>query len=386
MANLTLMLRKVAGKLFDTTDALFSHSYEQINKEINSFPEPKDDFERAFFQYKCTMKRSKWYVRCCVQLSALCVLPIYLYKMKKNSKKAYETTEKDAVFFSDRTSMDIVPASLREKYPNTVVENYGGGMLLNKRASAFIKQNIIKRTKNPYFILKVIMKFGMAEYAIVKYNPKAIISYSETSFVTSLITQYCEQNGIQNIFVMHGERLYGLKFAFFRSSEYYAWDEDYLELFKEMRCDLGHGVVEVPDAVRLHDYNCTAEKKYDYTFYMQDETTASMERYREIIEQLVKEGYGVSVRPHPLYRDIILESLKGVDVNIQISSELSLGESFSATKAVVSKFSTVLYQAWHVGIDIVIDDITMRDTYLALKDLKYVMLNKPHRVLSEVVK
>lgn len=386
MKKFTFFLRGLSGILFDNLNTNIKYSKEEALKIVNGFSKPKNDFERAKNQYICTMQRNNYFIRIAVNLISFILIPIYLIFVKKNIKKIGKVEKKDAVFFSDRFSLELLPYCLIQEYKEIEIIKNGEKMSLDKETYSFIKKEIFSKYKYPYFLLKVIMKFSMISYVIQKYNPRAIISYTESSFVTSLLTMFCEKKNIKYICVMHGDRNYNTKLAFFRCSEYYVWDRDYMKIFKELGCETNSFKIAIPEVLELKDFNKFGEKKYDYTFYLQIETSKSLLKYKEIIKLLKNKGYKVSVRPHPLYENMIEKNLKEINIDIQYYKSLPLSQSLSITKNVVAKNSTVLYQAWYKGVNIVIDDITRPDIFEMLKKQEYIMLKKKHKLLSEVIK
>ncbi len=382
--RLTIFFRNVMGKFFDNTDALFSNDYQSAKEKIDSFPDPKDDIERSVYQYLCTMSRMPRYKQLLLNVvSIFCFLPYYL-SMRFMNTKSLRMDKYDAVYFTDRISEETIPYSLREKYKDIICVNLGKQMSLDKYDSQFVWKIIARRPFSPYFNLKVLMKLGMISCCLKHYNPQAIIHYSESSFTTSIASLYCELNKVSYIGIMHGERLFGLKLPFFRCTEYYAWDYDYVELLKSMRCEETQFRIEVPQSLMLPDYTKNEKPLYDYTFYLQDETESSLDRLKYVLSVLVDRGSSISIRPHPL-SDLAVYTVLFNEYNIEDPHKLSLSQSFMNTKTVVSKFSTVLYQAWYLGIDIVIDDYTVPELYNRLKDLGYVMVKKPHRILSAIL-
>lgn len=381
--KLTIFFRSVMGKFFDNTDALFSDDYQSAKKKIEKFENPKDDIERSIYQYLCTMSRMPGYKQGLLNVvSFFFFLPYYL---SMRMRRFYLKTESkcDAVYFTDRISMETIPSSLREKYREIRCVNLGRQMSLDKDDSKFFWRVVARKPFSPYFNLKVLMKLGMISSCVKCCNPHAIIHYSESSFTTSIASLYCELRNVSYIGIMHGERLFGLKLPFFRCTEYYAWDNDYVELFKSMRCEESQFHVEVPQSLILPNYTRNAHPLYDYTFYLQQETKDSLMLLGHVLSTLRIRGCNISIRPHPLSNmDFYVSFFK--EYNIENPYKVSLAQSFMNTKNVVSKFSTVLYQAWFLGINIVIDDYTVPELYNQLKNLGYVMVKKKHRMLSDI--
>ena len=83
-----------------------------------------------------------------------------------------------------------------------------------------------------------------------------------------------------------------------------------------------------------------------------------------------------------------MEEAKRVFGNIDIEDtrKIEIEKSILRTENVISLYSTVLNQAIHNNISIVIDDITNRGKYLRLKEMQFICLNKEHKLLSDIIK
>lgn len=380
----TLILRKLMGRFIEGSYTGFEKTYNQINNKIMGYPEPKNDIERALFQYECTMAIFGT-VKCIVLnlASALMYIP-YMVVLRRNSE-IKGSQKHDAVCITDGRSPEIIPNSLRVEFQDIVYVNLGEKMSLDKEDAIYLRHIWTYKPLSFYFHLKLMMKLAMTSYCISMYNPKAIITWTESSFATSLISEYCEAKGVENIGIMHGERLYGLKLAFFRCSRYYAWDDDYVNLFRLMRCEPTQFHVELPPAVTLPSLKRMDKKyRYDYTFYLQGETQDSMRKLQGICKILLANNKKIAVRPHPrcgLPEGVILSE----GVEIQSSKAVSIEESLERTEFVVAKWSTILYQAYYQNIPIIIDDCTVDGLYEKLKSRHCVLLKKPHKLLSEEI-
>lgn len=383
--SLTTIFRSIVGRLFDNTNSNFLTKPSEIEKYLNTFPEPRDDFERALFHYKATMyqfgKTGPAYF--ILNLAGAIAYYPYLIKFLLDGLKVKQEKESD-VFFSDRISKNTIPNSILKRYPKLVELKMAEKMSLSKKDMQFLKEVKRRSRFQYYFQLKVLLKVAMFSDAIRRYHPRAIITYSESSFSTSAATRYCEDNNVKLIGIMHGERDYALKLAFFRCSEYYAWDEEYVKILIRLRCEESQFRVEVPDALALPDYRGNENAMFDYTFYLQDETSDTLEKLSYVYNLMTNCGYKVCIRPHPDF----IEELKGKlgnDVLIENPREVSLTTSFERTKCVIAKFSTVLFQAWYVGIPVMIDDFTIEGLYDILKSKDYVILKKPHERLTTLI-
>lgn len=93
----------------------------------------------------------------------------------------------------------------------------------------------------------------------------------------------------------------------------------------------------------------------------------------------------VKIRPHPLHMNMKL-LLKYFDEKLIEKPDITdIYTSLYGTRNVVSIGSSVLYQAYLLGISVVIDDVTNVDRFNYFKENNYIMFNKEHKLLSEIL-
>jgi soluble P-type ATPase len=191
--------------------------------------------------------------------------------------------------------------------------------------------------------------------------------------------------GIEHFNVMHGEKLFNIRDSFFRYSKCYVWDEFYIDLFKKLRAEPSQFIVNVPKSINFSDMK-NIDKQYDYTYYLGAETGDVLKKIVDSLQKLSSRGYKVCVRPHPRYTNLseLINLLDEKNI-VQESNNFEIEESVMKTRNAVSCYSTVLNQAYHSCVSIVIDDISNPVAYEKLKELDYVMLNVEHRKLSEIL-
>ena len=71
-------------------------------------------------------------------------------------------------------------------------------------------------------------------------------------------------------------------------------------------------------------------------------------------------------------------------IEIEDVRRCSLADSLTESYYITGLRSTVLSQAYFSGKQIVIDDLSMRQEYLELKRRKYIIISRPHQLLSEI--
>jgi hypothetical protein len=212
-----------------------------------------------------------------------------------------------------------------------------------------------------------------------------VVVYNEYSFTSSLLTAYCREKNITHINVLHGEKMFNLRDAFVEYDQFYVWEDYYKDLFVAMRAEPSQFIVELPEFLKHEnkiDHLYPSEPEYDYTYYMGAEQENMLINLRNILDLLQRSNKKVCIRLHPrfsdnakvvkIFNDYIIE-----DPNIPII------DSIKNTQAVISIFSTVLYQAYLLGKLVILDDLTDPKRFAQLKDLGYIMLEKPHHLLSK---
>ncbi|MDY0388719.1 MAG: hypothetical protein RBT65_16670, partial [Methanolobus sp.] len=66
--------------------------------------------------------------------------------------------------------------------------------------------------------------------------------------------------------------------------------------------------------------------------------------------------------------------------------ETDISASINRTTCVVSLYSTVLFQSHFINKKVIIDNLSDINKFNKLLDLKYIMLNKEHTLLSDEIK
>ena len=178
---------------------------------------------------------------------------------------------------------------------------------------------------------------------------------------------------------MHGEKLFSPLNVFGCFDMMYVWDEYYESLFQQLKYSVKYYEIENPwEKVILPKPNCLI----DYTFYMNYETKKTLTYTVKIARELQNKGYSVRIRLHP--SQLKEKKLISIVPTFMIDNgEKNILQSIANTNYCVSRYSTVLYQAYSCRKHIVIDDITSEQEYKKLREQKYIMLNKEHLLLSK---
>lgn len=377
----TEFLKKMGNALAKKQNSVFTYPVDKQKKYVARFPDPKDGFERGYYQYCCQMKLYGEPVHTFVNLAAF---PLSLYYMLTfRSFGEQGVSKKDAVFFDDGKPFNIIPDSVLNEY-NDILTLSSDAKQLTKEDKKFLKKIFKKYPFSWMLWLKTIIKVAQYSYAISKYAPKAVISCSEYSFTAPILTEYCHTRGVKLVNVMHGEKVYYMRDSFSKFDEFYVWNEEYVKLLSDLRADTEQFKIEIPQSLRIEGYNKNATT-YDFTYYLGAENEEILKKISKSLKQLNDNGACISVRPHPRYSDMKMVKEYFEFANIEDVKEVTIEQSLLNTKAAVSLFSTVLNQAVCNSIPIVIDDISNVENFEKLSELGYVCLDKEHKILSDIL-
>lgn len=345
---------------------------------LASFPEPADRIERSFFQYRCHMQSVSPLLRFAQSLISYPALLILLLVGVGNERTP--KAEASAVYISYGIGKEIIPRSVYGQYPDIVQIN-DTPLLLTKKERAWFAPVCKRYWKHPYFLLKCYTKVGV--YAAIRrlYQPKAIIAYSEFSFTSSVLTDYCEHIGLQHINVLHGEKMLNTRDSFVSYHRFYVWNDGYRDMFIRMRAQKDQFLVEQPPMLRLKLQE-NIPQVYDLTYYAGNLTKEQLGRLRPMLVSLQREGRKICIRLHPRFGN--RESFQNLPAGFVLEdpAEVTIEESLAKTKYCCAAVSTVLYQAVNCGKPIVIDDISDPLKYAFMKDLDCQILKYPYQLLS----
>ena len=377
--NLANILKKMAVKLEISANSVFCFSVKKQKKYIAHFQEPKDDLQRGFFQYRCQMKLNCLWVSVALNVFSF---PLFLFYLFKGTNKIIED-QKNTIFFSDGLPLNIIPDVLRNQVGTVIAVEKKHGVL-TKEDIAFLFKLWLKHPFSFQFVAKCLLKIRYYSYEIQRSHPKNIIVCNEYSFTSSVLTKYCEEKGIKHINVMHGEKLYYMRDSFFRFHECYVWDEHYRNLFIQMRAEPSQFVIAIPPSLKFDDKK-SYSKTIDYTYYLGAERGQKLRTIVDSVKRIKQCGKKVAIRPHPRYTDMNEILNVAPEIELENCKTMTIEQSLYRTANAISLYSTVLNQAYNNGICIVIDNLSDNEKFNLLCERQYIMLNKPHKLLSQLL-
>ena len=368
-------------KLFVGDKSFFDIPLAEQKRYLDKLGDAKNDYERSYKQYKgqsfyMTLKK-RIALSVLSFFSFILLFPVYVVNglFLKKSRKI------DAISRAQE-SEQFIPTTLINKYKiDRNVWKTKGALFF--KDIPFTLLLCLKYFWHPYLLLKIVFKIAKYSAIINKYHPEAIIVNDEFSFTSSVLTLFCEHHNVKHINVQHGEKLFILRDSFFRFTESYIWDEYYKQLFISLKAEPGQFIIDLPESMKFDLKEHYSQRSFsDFKYYLGVYTEEEIVSIVKSMSFAKQTGKTVKFRPHPNYSDIELLKKYVAEDEIELPS-VNILESISSTKYVVGVYSTVLTQAYFNGQNVIIDDISFKNQYDALRDLKYILIDKVENRLSE---
>ena len=248
----------------------------------------------------------------------------------------------------------------------------------------FLIRLVSRAPHHPYFILKSWMNVVLYSDMIRRHSPEVMIQFGEFSFSSSILTAYCHKHGVKHIDIMHGEKLWFIRDAFFHYDECYVWDEYYADLFRSLKAEPTQFRVAIPPSMRIDTEVYKNQEYYaDYKYYLALYTEEQIKWIVQSMEFAKREGKSVKYRPHPRYSDMELLRKYVKDEEIEMPKKVGIMDSISNLEFAVGSYTTVLSQAWFSGKGVVLDDVTFKDQFDKLEEHGYILAKKDCGRLSK---
>ena len=204
--------------------------------------------------------------------------------------------------------------------------------------------------------------------------PRFILVYWEFSCSLSVVTHAMEQTGIETYNVMHGDKHYYAKHAFFEVHRCYCWNGFYVNLFKDEFVSADFRVFTNPR------FELTEDERSYQAGHMpagigvaaphmatlagpNDDQASAASAFAAALNTLAA-TQAVTIRPHPFYSEdfTAIEGHLSSRVMIERPSEKPARLFLLDHKVIVGTLSTLLLEAAHLGCCvIVIDTPVMED-------------------------
>lgn len=370
-------------------------SWQEQKQVIESYPEPRDDFDRTLFHYDsrfCNVaERWKLWV---LNFACLFATPVFLviYLCRSLHRKEVHPHAAVLIHQADLSYRydDKVPQELYEEFGEIYPLVYGTypGLFYGfmSKNTFHCWRQLVRRTPFRIFQNFFCLVHLTSMCRVLQENqPKAVLNYrSEASFPSSVVTHLCEMEGCEFICFMHGDYLASKDRAFVRFSRMYLWDEHYRKMFLWSRCP-----AEQLRVYRPLIYQTVLPEKSEPTYYATYYFSGfdqKAEVILDVFKQCMQQGKKCKIRPHPRFSDIPALKALFEPAGIRVEEPLKepIEESMADSQWIVARCSSVLTQAYYAGKSVMIDDMSDPDFFRDMKDYMYIMADKPHCLLSEL--
>ncbi len=339
---------------------------------LESLGEAKNDIDRGYKQYLCqNFFVPQWKVWLLNIVAAVVVPFIVLFFLLK---RCFVREGQHVDTMMEHKEMDeVVPSVVWEKYnPNSKYWKQGSSMSFND--FGFLIRLVSRAPHHPYFILKSWMNVVLYSDMIRRHSPEVMIQFGEFSFSSSILTAYCHKHGVKHIDIMHGEKLWFIRDAFFHYDECYVWDEYYADLFRSLKAEPTQFRVAIPPSMRIDTEVYKNQKYYaDYKYYLALYNEDQIKGIVKSMEFVMREGKKVKYRPHPRYSDMELLRKYVEEDEIEMPKEVGIRDSISNLEYSVGSYTTALSQACFSGKGVVLDDVTFKEQFDKLEERGYIL-------------
>lgn len=347
------------------------------NKEL--FEGNLGNYYRSFVNYKIYKKSYLFFLYFLMDFISFFINLIIFIPIIFKKNISHNRDNQSLAFFDFFNNVNVIPSSLKNEYRIDIHERK---RLLFDKNLFLISIKLFKLFPfNHFFILKTLTKLSMYNYLISTSDCSIVASCAEDSYISPIITEFLNSKGIQHFNLMHGEVTLDYRIAFNSFNKVYVWDGFYLETYNLLYLKYDDYRVEDLNMKKIDDKSSTLNRKF-VKYYLQAQDTKQLKRIAEILELINNLGYEIVVRPHPnLHNPRIKNIFKAY--NIENSNKINISDSLSNTLIAVSTNSTVLMEAYKLGIDIMIDDLTDLNSYQHMFEIRYFTVFKKHLKLSE---
>ncbi len=346
---------------------------------------PHDDIDRSFKQYQCQKLFTRKWKTFLLNMFSLILAPILLLVLLTKGLFVRKGAKIEAIA-SFPLAMNIFPVELLREFDADETQ-WAKGRSLQINDVSFLMKIFVRGFLNPYFVCKSLYILSSYSDMITKHTPKALLAHCEYSFTSSLLTAYCHKKGVLHINTMHGDKFFYIRDSYTHFDRFYVWDEHYKSLLLSMMAESSQFRFFMPEFLKFDCAKYENKDYYaDYKYYLQINTEDELKTILGSMKCLERSGASYKLRPHPRYSDMSRLLQLTDESHIEYPQQVSIQESVANCKCVIGSFSTVLTQAYYSGKGVVLDDITYKERYEKLRDMRYYLSNKETLKLSDLVK
>ena len=160
---------------------------------------------------------------------------------------------------------------------------------------------------------------------------------NERNVASPILKEIYSAQNRRFISFMHGEYLLNMIQAYMSFTDYYVWDDSYIDTFSGfLKSDITHYHVYKPLKLQKKWNLEKIVPEYTFTYYFSNESKDAIKIIADTFSVFRQNGYKCKVRPHPRFMQNIqdmADEFKGV--LIETPSEVTLEESLGNTEFVI---------------------------------------------------
>ncbi len=379
--GLFLMVKQKYINYVKLRDSKFAYNRKQQKSILDCMPEPKDNIERSYNQFRCQFIMHSMN-KIFLQVSAFFML---YYKILTTPRKTSLIEKCDLICMLVGLEASRVPRGLIEQYEKVIYYTDMEHYVLNREDYSWFVKNIKRRYPFEFFFqLKIFLWMTHYRYLIDSYEPKTIATHSEYSCGSSAMTEFCHVHKVKHVDFMHGDKVWCIRDSFFRFDECYVWHEHYKRMCISLKAFPEQFIIEVPPIFYPEKMDIEEKDKVDYCYYFQDENHEEIDKILSCLTLLGRRDKRIRVRLHPRWSDAgyIAHAVQGKGIEIEPPG-VDINYSILTSGHAISKYSTVLLQSHFLKIPVIIDDWSNVHKYKQIAEYDYIMLSLEHTLLSE---
>ena len=350
---------------------------EDMGDDLNGPDDERRRLARTIAQYRAQLamrpRTSLWVF----EIASLFALPLFLagswiaYRVRGASKHARTCDGLQLVFanrWRDNPEIFAVPDDLKDRSIET--ECLTQHRLSNsdvRLVAALLVRAIALRVAFPFqLVLKCSVDIAAVRAALTRSRPRFILVYWEFSCSLSAIVQAIGQDGIETYNIMHGDKHYYAKHAFFEVDRCYCWNTFYIDIFQEEHVRADFRVFTNPGFVLSAEEESYCQGNAPTGIGIAAPHIATLSdrngNQKDAADQFANAvnalaiNHPVTIRPHPFYTrefDVIRSRLSS-RVTIEHPTSKSARMFLLDYRVIVGTVSTLLLEAAHLGCKVVI--------------------------------
>jgi len=386
-------------------EAIVSAIHTDYHKELDDKDDCRRRLIRTIAHYRAQLKLRPFSSIFLFEILSTAALPLYLLwtyaKGVINPRSLKENCDGVQLVFGDRFNSNPnifqVPGELQN---DDIRQRLLGDGILCWDDIKYVLYLFYKllRYQSPYpmqLSLKCARDLAQVRFALRGLNPRYIIVYWEFSCSITFLTMALSAKGTSIYNVMHGDKDYFAKHAFFETDRCYCWNSFYEDLFRQEYVRADFRLFENP-AFRLTKQEARQAAKCApdrIGFVAPNLETLGYDRLEieETIGKLANEfntisgKHPTSVRPHPHYTSDFksLRSLLSPTIDVAWPTDTLSREFVLDHAVIIGTTSTVLLEAAHLGRHVILirtGPLESMETYHYIYGMPCVTVCEPSKI------